>query len=72
MITVEHTVLYKPESLRDDVISLRLWWIPAALRGSVCAVKRRRGEELRQETLHAFLQNPNSSHLYKDHLCVAN
>lgn len=77
MITVEHTVLCKPEVLQDDVISFRPLRIPVALWDGVCTVnreKKREGEErqeLRQETLHAFLQNSHSCHLYTGWLCVA-
>lgn len=70
MITVEHTALWKPELLQDDVISFRQLWIPIALWGSVCEDRERKRQELRQETLHAFLQNSNSCHRYKDWLLV--
>lgn len=63
MITIEHTVLCKPELRQDDVISFRPLCIPTALWAGVCAVKRE-GEEvqdMRQEALHAFFQNSNTS-----------
>lgn len=45
MITIEHTVLCKPELRQDDVISFRPLCIPTALWAGVCAVKRE-GEEV--------------------------
>lgn len=58
MITVEHTVLCKPELLQDDVISFWPLYIPAALWAGVCAAKREGGgggrQDMRLDTLHAF------------------
>lgn len=62
MITVEHTVLCKPELLQDDVISFWPLYIPAALWAGVCAAKREGGGE----TGHSSRFLTEFKHQYKE------